>query len=316
MKSSMVVFTGNANRELAEKIMAYLDFPLGEADVSMFPDGEIKVVIKQDVRGTDVFVIQPTCPPVNDNFMELLVMIDALRRASAERITAVIPYFGYARQDRKHSGRVPITAKLVSNLLVTAGVNRILAMDLHASQIQGFFDIPCDHLMGAVVLAPIFHRLDTDKLVVTSPDIGSIKIAREFGNRLGAPLAVIDKRRSDENNVEMPHIIGDVKGKTVLLVDDMISTGGTLVNAARALKDAGATQVLCAVSHAVLAGNAVEKLSKAEIDKLYVTDTIPLGKKRDLLPKVEVVSVAPLLAEAVRRIHLNESVSWLFRNNL
>jgi ribose-phosphate pyrophosphokinase len=316
MKSSMVVFTGNANRELAEKIMAYLDFPLGEAEVSKFPDGEIKIVVKQDVRGTDVFIIQPTCPPVNDTFMELLVMIDALRRASAERITAVIPYFGYARQDRKHSGRVPITAKLVSNLLVTAGVNRILTMDLHASQIQGFFDIPCDHLMGAVVLAPMFHRLDPANLVVTSPDIGSIKIAREFGNRLNAPLAVIDKRRADDHNVEMPHIIGEVKGKTVLLVDDMISTGGTTVNAARALKNAGAVKVYGAISHAVFAGSAVEKLRNSEIDKLYVTDTIPLGERRELLPNVEVVSVAPLLAEAIRRIHLNESVSWLFRNNL
>ncbi len=316
MKPSLVVFTGNANRELAQKMMNYLDFPMGKADVSKFPDGEIKTVIKQDVRGTDVFIIQPTCPPVNESIMELLVMIDAIRRASAERITAVIPYFGYARQDRKHSGRVPITAKLVANLLVEAGVNRVLSMDLHASQIQGFFDIPCDHLMGAVVLAPIFHHLDPSKLVVTSPDIGSIKIAREFCTRLNAPLAVIDKRRSDDVTVEMPHVIGEVKGKTVLLVDDMISTGGTMVGAAAALKNAGAERVFAAASHPVLAGSAISKLAASEIDRIYVTDTIPLTAEASALSKIEVVSVAPLLGEAIRRIHLNESVSWLFRNNL
>ena len=316
MKPSMVLFSGNANCKLAKGISEYLEISLGKADISQFPDGEIKVGIQQDVRGLDTFVVQPTCPPVDKSIMELLIMIDALRRASAERITAVIPYFGYARQDRKHSGRVPITAKLVANLLTTAGADRILTMDLHASQIQGFFDIPCDHLMAVVVLSSAFRHLGSQDIVVVSPDVGSIKIALEFGTRLGAPLAVIDKRRKDDSNVEMAHIIGDVKDKTVLIVDDMVSTGGTLVKAAEAIEKAGAKRIFCACTHAVFAGQAVEKIKNSVIEKMYVTDTIPLGDKISELPNVEVISVAPLLAEAIRRIHRNESVSWLFRNTL
>ncbi len=314
MKGSIALITGNANRKLASAISDYLGRPLGQAEVGRFPDGEIKVVIQQDVRGLDVFVIQPTCPPVNENLMELLVMIDALRRASAERITAVIPYYGYARQDRKHEGRVPITAKLIANLLVKAGADRILTMDLHASQIQGFFDIPCDHLMGVVEFAPIFRRMDLDNMVVMSPDIGSIKIAREFADRLRIPLAVIDKRRTADDKVEMPNIIGDVKGKILLLVDDMVSTGGTLVSAARTAKEAGAEKIFAAVTHGVLAGDAVRKIRESPIDRLYITDTIPLDGKDKELGKAEVISMGPLLGEAIRRIHSNESISWLFRN--
>ncbi|MFA4986540.1 MAG: ribose-phosphate pyrophosphokinase [Candidatus Brocadiia bacterium] len=314
MKTSMVVISGSSNLPLSKGICSYLGIPLGNAEVSRFPDGEIKVVIQQDVRGLDVFIIQPTCHPVNESVMELLIMIDALRRASADRITAVIPYYGYARQDRKHEGRVPISAKLVANLLISAGANRILAMDLHASQIQGFFDIPCDHLSGVVVFAPIFKTFDRHNTVVMSPDIGSIKIARDFGDRLGMALAVIDKRRDFDGQIEMPHIIGSVEGKTVLLVDDMITTGGTLCMAATALKSAGAKEIICAATHPVLVGSCIEKINASAIDRVYVTDTIQLGAKAALLPKCEVVSVAPLLGESIRRIHSNESVSWLFKN--
>lgn len=314
MKTSIAIIAGNANRPLAQGISDYLGRPLSQTVVSRFPDGEIKVVIQQDVRGLDVFVIQPTCPPVNENIMELLIIIDALRRASADRITAVIPYFGYARQDRKHEGRVPITAKLIANLLTHAGADRILTMDLHASQIQGFFDIPCDHLMAVVKFAPMLQYMGLSDMVVMSPDIGSIKIAREFGDRLGIPLAVIDKRRTGDEQVEMTHIIGDVKGKTLILIDDMISTGGTLANAAKSLQEAGAVKIIAAATHAVFAGNAIEKINASPIDKLLITDTIPVADKCRLLKNAEILSVAPLLGEAIRRIHSNESVSWLFRN--
>ena len=315
MKTSMAILSGNANLPLAKKISRYLGRPLAAAVVDNFADGEVKVALQDDVRGLDVFVIQPTCKPVNQHLMELLIIIDALRRASAERITAGIPYYGYARQDRKHEGRVPITAKLVANLLAKAGADRILTMDLHASQIQGFFDIPCDHLMAVVKFTEMLERMGIEDAVVTSPDIGSIKIATEFGSRLGIPLAVIDKRRTSDGTVEMPHLIGDVDGKCVLLVDDMISTGGTLVTAAKILKEAGADRIFAIVTHAVFAGEAVEKVNKAPLDRIFVTDTIPLGEKAKRIKNLKVISVSQFLGEAIRRIHSNESVSWLFRNN-
>jgi len=308
----MLIFTGNANPELAKKICRYLKTRLGKALVGRFSDGEVRVKIEDNVRGRDVFVIQPTCPPVNENLMELLIMLDALRRASARRITAVIPYFGYARQDRKDQPRVPITAKLVANLLTVAGANRILTLDLHAGQIQGFFDIPLDHLYAVNVFIEYFKKLKIkNDLVIVSPDVGGIKMARAYAKRFKASLAIVDKRRNSPDSTEVMHLLGEVKGKTAILVDDLIATGSSLVEAAKVLKEKGAKKIYACVTHGVLSGNAVKKLENSFIDFLAITDSIPLlPQKRS--KRIKVVSVAGLFAEAIKRIHLEKSISILF----
>ena len=310
MKNSLLVFSGNANKPLARKVCDYLSLPLGKLEISRFPDGEIDMKIMEDVRGADVYVIQPTCPPVNENLMELLIMVDCLRRASAERITAVIPYFGYARQDRKAEGRVPISAKLVANVITAAGVNRALAVDLHAAQLQGFFDIPMDHLYAAPVLVEYFRRLELKDLTIVSPDVGGIKMARAYAKRLNADLAIVDKRRSGPTETEVMHVIGEVDGRNVILVDDMISTATSITEAARVCRKKGAKDVYICGTHAVFAGKAVEKLQKAPVREVIVTDTIPLEGKE--FPNLKVLSIANLLGEAIRRIHHSESVSSLF----
>ncbi|MFA4888350.1 MAG: ribose-phosphate pyrophosphokinase [Candidatus Omnitrophota bacterium] len=308
----LAVFTGNAHPQLAKDICAYLKVKLSDAFVSKFSEGEIRVKINENIRGKDVFIVQPTCPPPNENLMELLIMIDALRRSSAQRITAVIPYFGYARQDRKDQPRVPITAKLVANLLTTAGANRILAMDLHAGQIQGFFDIPMDHLFAIGVFIDYFSSNKLKDIAVVSPDVGSIKMARAYAKRMSAGLAVIDKRRDSPDKTEVMYILGEVKGKNAIIVDDLIATGSSLIEAADALKKAGAKSIIGAVSHGVLSGPAIERISKCKsLEKLLITDSIPLSAAK-LIPKVKVLSVAGLLGEAIKRIHQEESVSSLF----
>ncbi len=311
---SMKVFTGRAHTALAKKICEYLGLPLGRAILSNFPDGEISCKIDEDVRGRDVYIIQPTCPPVNDNLMELLVMIDSFKRASAERITAVIPYYGYARQDRKDEGRVPITAKLVANLITRAGADRVLAMDLHTAQIQGFFDIPMDHLYAAPVLDDFIKAqgLCDDDFVVVSPDGGSIKRSLAHMARLGGSLAIIDKRRSSAEKTKQAHVIGSpVEGQTVFIFDDMISTGGSVCGAAEAMRANGAKKIYLAATHGVFCGNALERFANTPFDGLFVTDTIPIPPDRQP-EKMTVISVAPLLGEAIKRIHRNESVSRLF----
>ncbi|HEV3026528.1 MAG TPA: ribose-phosphate pyrophosphokinase [Planctomycetota bacterium] len=310
MKNSLLVFSGNANKALAKKVCDYLSLPLGKIEISRFPDGEIDMKILEDVRGADVYVIQPTCPPVNENLMELLIMVDCLRRASAERITAVIPYFGYARQDRKAEGRVPISAKLVANVITAAGVSRALAVDLHAAQLQGFFDIPMDHLYAAPVLVDYFRRLDLKDLTIVSPDVGGIKMARAYAKRLNADLAIVDKRRSGPTEIEAMHVIGEVKDRNVILVDDMISTATSITEAAKVCRKKGAKDIYICGTHAVLAGKAVEKLQKAPVKEVVVTDTIPLDGKE--FSNLRVLSIANLLGEAIRRIHHSESVSSLF----
>ncbi|HVR84899.1 MAG TPA: ribose-phosphate pyrophosphokinase [Planctomycetota bacterium] len=310
MKNSLLVFSGNANKALAKKVCDYLSLPLGKIEINRFPDGEIDMKILEDVRGADVYVIQPTCPPVNENLMELLIMVDCLRRASAERITAVIPYFGYARQDRKAEGRVPISAKLVANVITAAGVSRALAVDLHAAQLQGFFDIPMDHLYAAPVLVDYFRRLDLRDLTIVSPDVGGIKMARAYAKRLNADLAIVDKRRSGPTEIEAMHVIGEVKDRNVILVDDMISTATSITEAAKVCRKKGAKDIYICGTHAVLAGKAVEKLQKAPVKEVVVTDTIPLDGKE--FSNLKVLSIANLLGEAIRRIHHSESVSSLF----
>jgi len=310
--NDLKIFSGRANIGLAKRICDYLGIPQGMLTVGNFPDGETQCKIDQDVRGQDIFIIQPTCPPVNENLMELLIMIECFKRASADRVTAVIPYFGYARQDRKDEGRVPITAKLVANLLDRAGADRILTMDLHAAQIQGFFDIPVDHLTAAPVLDNFIRGLgiSEEKIVVVSPDEGSIKRATAHVNTLGGSLAMIDKRRSG-NRVEQVHINGGpIEGKVALLFDDMVSTGASICGAAHLVKRHGADRVYIAATHAVLCGNAIENIRNAPVDAVVLTDTIPLPEQ--LLPNLKVLSVAPLLGEAIRRIHCHESVSRLF----
>jgi len=312
MRDEISVFSGNANRKLAEDMCSYLNIPLSKALVGRFSEGEIRVKIEENVRGKDVFVIQPTCSPPNDNLMELLIMIDALKRASAERITAVIPYFGYARQDRKDQPRVPITAKLIANLLTVAGTSRILTMDLHAGQIQGFFDIPVDHLFAVGVFIEYINNIGLKNIVVVSPDVGGIKMARAYAKRLNADLAIIDKRRVDPEEAEAIHIMGEVEGKDAVIVDDLIATGGSLLEAVAKLKKEGVKDVYAAVSHGVLSGPAIERIDKcAVLKQLLITDSIPLeNHKRH--PKVKVLSIASLLGEAVKRIHNEESVSCLF----
>jgi len=308
----IAIFTGNANPQLAEDICKYLKVPLGNALVDKFSEGEIRVKINENVRGKDVFIIQPTCPPSNDTLVELLIMIDALKRASGRRITAVIPYFGYARQDRKDQPRVPITAKLVANLLTVSGADRILTMDLHAGQIQGFFDIPMDHLLAVNVFIDYFNKLNIKDLVVVSPDVGGIKMARAYAKRFSADLAIVDKRRVSPEKTEAIHILGDVAGKNAIIVDDLIATGSSLIEAAEALKKANAKLIWAAVSHGVLSGNAVSNIDKcAALKGLLITDSIPLSDHKKH-PKIKVLSVADILGEAIKRIHNEESVSSLF----
>jgi ribose-phosphate pyrophosphokinase len=308
------VFSGRANIPLADKIAQSLGDTLGKVTLSNFPDGEISVRIEEDVRGRDVFLVQPTCPPVNENLMELLIMLDSFKRASADRITAVLPYYGYARQDRKDQGRVPITAKLVANLLTSGGVNRVLALDLHAAQIQGFFDIPVDHLHAAPVINDYIRSLNVpmSDFVVLSPDEGSIKRALIHQKKLGGAIAVVDKRRSSATETEQANLIGaSLKDKVAVIFDDMITTAGSVVGAANVAKHNGAREVLACATHAVLCGPAIERLRDAPIKQVVVTDSIPLPPNKQL-PFIRVLSVAPLLADAIKRIHFNESVSKLF----
>ncbi|MFP4144385.1 MAG: ribose-phosphate diphosphokinase [Phycisphaeraceae bacterium] len=317
-RDNLKIFCGRAGRELAEQICRYLDLPMGQGHTDMFPDGEIITKIEEDVRGRDCFVVQSTYNPVNAHLMELLIYIDCLKRASAGRITAVVPYFGYARQDRKDEGRVPITAKLVANLMTAAGANRVLAMDLHAAQIQGFFDIPMDHLHASPVLMQYFETIrgEMGDLVLVSPDVGNVKMANAYANWLGGELAIIDKRRKSGSEVVSANIIGEVKGKTCLMVDDMISTAGTMCEAARMVMDRGARDVFAACTHPVLVGLAMERLREAPISKLIVTNTLPCGKRCDpIREKLVELSVAPLLGEAMHRIHHDRSVSSLFRGS-
>ena len=307
----MVVFSGTANRKLSEKIAKSLKVTLGKLTVSRFSDGEIGVKVHENVRGKDVFVIQPTCPPVNENLTELLIILDALRRASASRITAVIPYFGYARQDRKDQPRVPITAKLVANILDGAGANRVLTLELHAGQIQGFFDIPVDHLYGINTIVDYFNKTKTNNLVIVSPDVGGIKMARAYAKRFRAGLAIVDKRRNTPESTEVMNILGEVKGKNVIIVDDIVATGSSLAEAARALKGAGAKKIFAAITHGILSNDAVGKINKSCVDSLIITDSIPLDKNKKS-KKIKIVSVGSLFAEAIRRIHFEKSISVLF----
>lgn len=311
MESRLEVFTGNANPNLAREISKHLGLPLGDSWVGTFSDGEIQVRIKETVRGADVFVVQPFSYPINDSIMEMLIMIDALMRASAGRITAVIPYYGYARQDRKARSRDPITAKMLADILTAAGVNRVLTMDLHAGQIQGFFNFPVDHLKAMPILADYFKNKELKDVVVVSPDVGGVTRARELADRLVAPLAIIDKRRPEPNVAEVMNIIGKVEDKTVIIVDDMIDTAGTLTLGAQALIERGAKAVYTCCTHPVLSGPAIERLKAAPIEEVVVTNTIPL-RETQKLDKIKVLSVAPLFAEAILRIHENKSISTLF----
>ncbi len=311
-QGKLKLFCGNANPRLAEEIADYMGVPLGAAKVRRFSDGEIAIAIEESVRGADVFVIQPTCYPVNDNMMELLIMIDGLRRASARRITAVIPYYGYARQERKARARDPISAKLVANLITAAGARRVVAMDLHASAIQGFFDIPVDHLPGVPILAEYYQNiLQHEDVVVVSPDLGGVTRARELAGRIGAGLAIIDKRRPAPNVAEIMNIIGNVEGKTVIMTDDIIDTAGTITQGAQALMDMGAKEVLACATHPVLSGPAIQRLEDSPIREVVVTNTIPFPPDKQS-PKIKALSVAPLLGEAIIRIHEDLSVSKLF----
>ncbi len=306
----MRLVAGTSHPELAKAISRFLGQPLTECEVGRFPDGETKVRVLEDVRGKDCFVIQPTCPPVNENLMELMIIIDALRRSSATAITAVIPYFGYARQDRKHEGRVPISGKLVANMLTTAGVDRILAMDLHATQLQGFFDIPVDHLFAAPVMIDYIRSLKLDDMVIMAPDAGGIKMVNAFAKRLECDMAMVDKRRTGDSEVEHGYIIGEVKGKHAIIVDDMITTAGTICQAARVCRQEGAKSLRVMASHGLFCGPAHQRLRETEIDELIITDTVPVRELEGI--NLRVLTVAGILGEAIRRIRTNESVSRLF----
>jgi len=314
----IILFTGNTNPKLACDIAKALNIKLGNAVVSEFPEGEIKVNINENVRGRDVFVVQPTSPSetmnVNKSVMELLIIMDALRRASARRITAVIPYYGYARQDRKDQPRVPITAKLMADLITTAGADRVLTVDLHAGQIQGFFDIPLDHLFAVNIFVDYFRKKKLKNLVIVSPDVGSTKMARAYSKRMHAELAIVDKRRRNDTDSDVMHILGEVDGKNVIIVDDMLATGGTLTEAITALKKKGAKDIYAAITHPLLCGPAIERLKKCEMKELVVTDTIPIPAQKRL-SNIKVLSIAPLLAEAISRIHNEQSISILFMNS-
>lgn len=315
MSSKMMVFSGNANPELAQKVASRLYLPLGKADVGKFSDGEVAVELNENVRGKDVFVLQSTCAPTNDNLMELIVVIDALRRASASRITAVVPYFGYARQDRRvRSARVPITAKVVADMMVTVGVDRVLTVDLHAEQIQGFFACPVDNVYGSPVLIDDIKACEYDDLIVVSPDIGGVVRARAIAKQLDeADLAIIDKRRPQANEAQVMNLIGEVEGRCCLLVDDMVDTAGTLCKAADALKARGASRVVAYCTHAVLSGNALNNLRGSQLDELVVTDTIPLSPEAKQIDKIRQLTISDLLAESIRRVANEESISALFQ---
>ncbi|HHU31657.1 MAG: ribose-phosphate diphosphokinase [Zhaonellaceae bacterium] len=310
-RQRLKIFTANANPKLAEEIAEYLGVTLGASQVKRFSDGEIRVMINESVRGADVYIIQPTCNPVNDNLMELLIMVDAMRRASARRITAVIPYYGYARQERKARSRDPISAKLVANLLTAAGARRVLAMDLHANAIQGFFDIPVDHLRVVPIIAEYYLKRNFENVVVVSPDLGGVTRARDLAHRIGADIAIIDKRRPKANVAEIMNIIGNVRGKNVIMIDDIIDTAGTITQGAKALKEHGAKDVYICCTHPVLSGQAMARLEESEAKEVLVTNTIPVPEEKRI-PKIKVLSVAPLLGEAIIRIHEDLPLSKLF----
>jgi ribose-phosphate pyrophosphokinase len=312
MGRELRVFTGSAHPGLGEAIARFLGVPLGRAHLSRFSDGEVWFQIQDNVRGADVFVVQPTGPPVNENVMELLVMLDAFKRSSASRITAVLPYYGYARQDRKDKPRVPISAKLVADLLSAAGTDRVLTMDLHAAQIQGFFNVPVDHLFAAPVILDYVSRLKLPRLTVVSPDAGGVERARAYAKRLDAALAIVDKRREAPNVAEVHQVVGDVEGRSALIVDDMVDTAGTLAKVAQAIKEAGAREVLASCSHAVLSGAAAEKIEQSPLSKLIVTDSIPLAEEKRRSGKIVVLSIAELMGKAIRNIHEEASVTSLF----
>ena len=309
--SEYKIFTGNAHPELAEKIASIMGKPLGKCDVAQFSDGEISLNLWESVRGVDIYIVQPTCDPVNDNLMELLIMIDAMKRASAGRINAVIPYYGYARQDRKAKARDPITSKLVANLIVAAGADRVVTMDLHANQIQGYFDIPVDHLIGMPILAKYFKEKNLEDVVVVSPDHGSVTRARNMAEYLDCPIAIVDKRRPEPNKSEIMNIIGNIDGKNCIILDDMIDTAGTICNAAAAIKGLGAKEVYSCATHAVLSGPAIKRLDESVIKEVVLLDTIPIDKDK-MIDKFTTLSVAPIFAEAMTRIFTNGSVSKLF----
>ncbi|MCJ8169643.1 ribose-phosphate pyrophosphokinase [Atopomonas sediminilitoris] len=312
--SKMMVFTGNSNPDLARRIVRQLHIPMGDMSVGKFSDGEIAVEINENVRGKDVFIVQPTCAPTNDNLMELIVMADAFRRSSATRITAVVPYFGYARQDRRpRSARVPISAKVIADMFNVVGVNRVLTVDLHADQIQGFFDIPVDNIYGSPTLVDDIQAQRFDNLMIVSPDIGGVVRARAVAKSLGVDLAIIDKRRPKANQSEVMHIIGDVQNRTCILVDDMVDTAGTLCHAAKALKDFGANKVCAYATHPVLSGRAIENLDNSALDELVVTNTIPLSAAAQNCTRIRQLDIAPVIAEAMRRISNEESISAMFR---
>lgn len=311
-RGQLKLFSGSAHPSLAREIAEQLEVPLGSARLHRFPDTEVSFQIDENIRGTDVFVIQPTCPPVDEHIMELCVMIDAFRRSSASRITAVIPYYGYGRQDRKDKPRVPISAKLVANVLSAAGTNRVLTMDLHKAQIQGFFDIPVDHLFAAPVIIEYLARQNYGPMTIVSPDVGGAERARAYAKRLDAELAIIDKRRSEDGAAEVMNVVGDVNGRVCVITDDLIDTGGTIQKAAQALKDNGATRVFASAVHGVLSGPAIKKIEAAPIDRLVVTNTIPMNGDKASCSKIVVLSVARLLAQAIRSIHEETSVSKLF----
>ncbi|MFH1024519.1 MAG: ribose-phosphate pyrophosphokinase [Planctomycetota bacterium] len=306
------IFSGNANPELSRRICDYLQLTPGDVHVGRFPDGELDIKINEDVRGCDTYIVQSTCPPVNENLMEVLIMIDCFKRASATRISAVLPYYGYGRKDRKDEGRVPITAKLVADLLTTAGVDRVLTIDLHASQIQGFFNIPVDHLFAAPVLTEFLKKENIPDLVIGSPDVGGIKMARAYAKVLGGGLAIVDKRRLDPRRAEVMNIIGEVKGKNIVLVDDLIATAGSISEASFYLKEQGAKKIRVVATHPVLCGPALERIQRSPIEEIIVTDSIPLTEEWRNQPNLKVLSIAPLLGEAIWRIHSNKSVSSLF----
>jgi ribose-phosphate pyrophosphokinase len=307
------VFSGSSNPDLTEKICEYLGIPVGSANIEKFPDGEKIIKCEDDVRGKDCFVVQSGCEPVDEHIIELLIFLDCLRRASAKRITAVIPYFGYARQDRKDEGRTPITAKLISNLITTAGADRVLAMDLHAAQLQGFFDIPVDHLFAEPVLTTYFNKKKFNNLTVVSPDVGNIKRAARYVEHLNGELAIIHKRRLSSKEVQCGAIIGNVKGRDVLMCDDIISTAGTMCSAAKLVKEQGANKIYIGATHGLFADQAIEKIKNAPIDEVVVTDTIPLKPEAKKLPNIKVLSVSTILGEAIKRIHSNESISAMFK---
>jgi len=313
-KQELRVFSGRANPVLAQKICDHLKIPLGRGKTELFPDGEVIVKVDEDVRGRDCFVVQPTGHPVNAHLMELFIWIDCLKRASAERVTAVIPYFGYARQDRKDEGRTPITAKLVANLLERAGADRVVSVDLHAAQVQGFFDIPVDHLNAGPVFSTWFESLKLSNVVFVSPDVGNVKRAQKYAEMLGGEICIIDKRRKSGTHTEAKHIIGDVEGKNVLMVDDMITTAGTVTEACKILRENGVKEIYMCATHGIFAPPAMERLAQTPFTKLAITDTLPLGNRADAIAdRLEVLSVAPLLGDTIDRIHRNQSVSELFQ---